>query len=356
MNKFNFIPAGNVDTASSRLRVYALVDALRELGCDARINSNESSKCLIIQKRVTLDLLERVRSAKLAGSFIVYDIDDSSDALWFWAQPKLLFPLLVLADLVTTDTPERARWVSHSAPWVNCQVIHNPVDYGIPSLKSLRTDGDDKLTICWFGSNPNFQTFAPLLRHLIRLHNTKILICGANPEDGKKFGKFSNIEIVDWEHTGMEALLQKSDLVCLSHFGRKEDIRKSNHKMITSICFGVPAIVSNTPEYARAAHEIGAPDSIFHDEKTLLECVEKFRSKKRREEYLQKAQPIIWKKYSPSACAKHFLDVIQQNQNMRNPTSVISRDVSPFGYALWRWRIEDYKMNFIKNLLLSKFQ
>ncbi len=354
LNKFNFIPAGNVDTASSRLRVYALVDALRELGCDARINSSEFSKCLIIQKRVTLDLLERVRSAKLAGSYIVYDIDDSSDALWFWAQPKLLLPLLLLADLVTTDTPERARWVSHSASWLNCQVIPNPVDYGILSPKPIRTDGDDEISICWFGSTSTFENFAPLLRSLSKIPKTKIIICGANTEDSKKFSKFSNIEFVDWERAGMEAILQKSDLVCLSHFGRKEDIRKSNHKMITSICFGVPAIVSNTPEYSRAAHEIGAPDSIFHDEKTLLECVEKFRSRKRREEYLQKAQPIIWKKYSPSACAKHFFDVIQQNQNIRNPTSVISRDVSPVRYALWRWRIDDYKMNFIKNLLLSK--
>ena len=354
MKKFNFIPAGDSQTASSRLRVYALAGALKELGCDARINSNEFSEFLIIQKRVTLDLLEQSKSAKLAGSYIIYDIDDSASALWFWVQPRLLFEIFCLADLITVDTPERAHWITKAAPWLGCEVIPNPVDYGIRSPKAHRTNNSGELKICWFGSSPNFQTFAPHLRVLAECPKTKIVVCGASHSERNQFIPFTNIEFVDWEPDIMESLLCESDLVCLSHLGRKEDVRKSNHKMITSISYGVPAIVSNTPEYSRTAHEIGAPDSIFFNEKTLLECVENFRSRKRREEYLQKAQPIIWKKYSPSACAKHFFDVIQQNQNIRNPTSVISRDVSPVRYALWRWRIDDYKMNFFKNLLLSK--
>ena len=354
MKKINFIPAGNSRTASSRLRVYALAGALKEMGCDARINSNEFSEFLIIQKRVTLDLLEQVKSVKLAGSYIIYDIDDSASALWFWVQPRLLFEIFCLADLITVDTPERAHWITKAAPWLECEVIPNPVDYGIRSPKAHRTNISCELKICWFGSSSNFQTFSPHFRVLATTPKTKIVVCGASHSDRNQFLSFTNIEFVDWEPDVMESLLCESDLVCLSHLGRKEDVRKSNHKMITSISYGVPAIVSNTPEYARTACEIGAPDSIFSDNKTLLDCVETYRSKQKRDEYLKRAQPIIWNKYSPEVCASRFLDVIIENKQNHKPTDLNSHSFRPLLYPIWRWRIEDYKLEFLQNLIFSK--
>lgn len=354
MKKINFIPAGDSRTASSRLRVYALAGALKELGCDARINSNEFSEFLFIQKRVTLDLLEQVKSAKLAGSYIIYDIDDSGSALWFWVQPRLLFEIFCLADLITVDTPERAHWITKAAPWLECEVIPNPVDYGIRSPKAHQTNSGDDLKICWFGSSPNFQTFAPHLRVLAESPKTKIVVCGASHSDRNQFISFTNIEFIDWEPDVMESLLRESDLACLSHLGRKEDVRKSNHKMITSISYGVPAIVSNTPEYARTAHEIGALDSIFSDKKSLLECVETYRANQQRAQYLKRAQTIVWNKYSPEVCAKMFLDVITENKQNQKPTDLNSISFRPLLYPIWRWLIEDYKLEFLKNLIFSK--
>lgn len=354
MKKINFIPAADSRTASSRLRVYELAGALREMGSDARINSNQFSEFLIIQKRVTLDLLEQAKIAKLAGSYIIYDIDDSASALWYWVQPRLLFEIFSLADLITVDTPERAHWITKVSPWLACEVIPNPVDYGIRSPKAHQANNGDDLKICWFGSSPNFQTFVLHLRVLAETPKTRIVVCGASHSDRNQFLFSRNIEFVDWEPDVMESLLCESDLVCLSHYGRKEDARKSNHKMITSISCGVPAIVSNTPEYARTAHEIGAPDSIFSDNKTLLDCVETYRSKQKRDEYLKRAQPLIWNKYSPEVCAKHFLDVITEKKHKHKSSNLGSPSFRPLLYPIWRWRIEEYKIQFLKNLIFSK--
>jgi hypothetical protein len=192
------------------------------------------------------------------------------------------------------------------------------------------------------------------LRVLAESPKTKIVVCGASHSDRNQFLSSGNIEFVEWEPDVMESLLCESDLVCLSHYGRKEDARKSNHKMITSISYGVPAIVSNTPEYARTAHEIGASDSIFSDDKTLLDCVETYRPKQKRDEYLKMAQPIIWNKYSLEVCAKHFLDVIFENKKIQKSTGSHSLSFRSLRYPIWRWRIEDYKLQFLKNLIFSK--
>ena len=82
--------------------------------------------------------------------------------------------------------------------------------------------------------------------------------------------------------------------------------------------------------------------------------MELYRANQKRDEYLKRAQTIVWNKYSPEVCAKHFLDVITEKKQKQKPTGINTPSFRQLRYPIWRWRIEDYKLEFLKNLIFSK--
>ena len=96
----------------------------------------------------------------------------------------------------------------------------------------------------------------------------------------------------------------------MSHQGNNDDQCKSNTKLVTSIAWGVPAAASRTPEYERTAHEAGISDALFEDEKGLVSIIEKLSTQGARRVYLEQAQPVIWRNYSPLSVARQFIDLL----------------------------------------------
>lgn len=94
------------------------------------------------------------------------------------------------------------------------------------------------------------------------------------------------------------------------HDGSELDRGKSNNKMITSIAWGVPAVVSRTSEYERTARELGVADTVFEDQADLYAIIERLRSADARNAYLAAAQPEVWKQYAPRVIAQNFLEII----------------------------------------------
>ena len=112
-----------------------------------------------------------------------------------------------------------------------------------------------------------------------------------------------------WSLSDFIPVLQDCDLACLMHDGKVHDIAKGNNKMISAITWGVPAVVSRTPEYQRTAQEDGIEYAIFSDEKELPVVIERLRSPAARERYIQAAQPAIWSRYSPDVIASQYIDL-----------------------------------------------
>src|SRR5438094_491988 len=103
MVRISFLPADSEDTASSRIRVYSLQKAMAKRGVCATVGFEPESDVVVVQKKVTDEILNLAGRAKNQGVAIVYDVDDLSSALNYWASPAHFAGMLEIADLITTD-------------------------------------------------------------------------------------------------------------------------------------------------------------------------------------------------------------------------------------------------------------
>src|ERR1700690_1385287 len=105
--RIGFLPAGDEDTASSRIRVYGLTRALRTEGAKATVGAHGDLDVLVVQKRLTDEIPRTALAVGGRGAMLVYDVDDFGDSLWWWAAPELVEMMVAAADLVVTATPEQ---------------------------------------------------------------------------------------------------------------------------------------------------------------------------------------------------------------------------------------------------------
>jgi hypothetical protein len=281
------------------------------LGCD-------STTVLVIQKKVTPEIMSIARKARRRGCTIIYDVDDFGDALWYWVPRKDFEAILNLADLITTDTLGHRTQVMAFRRHLNVEVIPDAIDYSPPHPVMPPLADESPLRILWFGTVSNIGLFARYADSLASLPNVKVVVATGVSSIPGFTARYPGVEFVPWSRTEFISVLQSCHLTCLMHDGSDSDLAKSNNRMITSITWGVPALVSRTPEYARTAAECGVEDAVFGDERQLATVVGRFRGAERRNHYLGLAQPIIWNKYAPLSVADQFVHAIDAFQTPRN--------------------------------------
>jgi len=307
MSRIAILPAHDDSAASSRIRAYALQKALASLGHDARIGDPEGADVVFIQKRAMPDTVAVARAARRRGARVIYDVDDLGRTLWYFATPLSLFRLLHLANVVTTDTDGHREMLQRDYDVTAAVVVPDTIDYD-PSgpMRPEVTADAAPLRVLWFG---NAARYADALASLSFVET----VVSTNADQiGALSGRFSRVHFVPWSRAGFVALLQSCALTVLPHDGSDVERAKSNNRMIASINHGVPAIVSRTPEYERTAQEAGVEYAVFDDEMGLIRAVEHLRSAAVREQYLDSAQPVVWREYSPEAVARKFLRVAEQ--------------------------------------------
>jgi len=277
-------PAGTKNTASSRLRMFSLIDCLgREsvtplpLHCGLEMPDIEVAW---FQKKLSKTHLGIARQLKRKGVAIVYDCDESGNALTYWAQPELVFQMFHLADWIVADTPERLKWIKQSFTTARLRVLENPIDYAAPDFKGCPVvirNHSNPLRVMWFGNSGNLASLRDFVAPFRESDRYTLVICGASQEEAASYLHGCQVELHPWSKDGFPELLRSCDVTLLSHFGSKADSMKSGHKMITSVCYGVPAIVSRTPDYSRIAAYAGVEEFVFSDACELARIVEKCR-------------------------------------------------------------------------------
>jgi glycosyltransferase involved in cell wall biosynthesis len=120
------------------------------------------------------------------------------------------------------------------------------------------------------------------------------------------------VKFLPWNLDNFTSVLQTFDIACLMHDGDIYDRAKGNNKMISAITWGVPAVVSRTPEYERTAKEAGIEDALFSDERELVAAIERLRDPAARENYLERAQGSVWQRYAPQVIAGQFIDLVKE--------------------------------------------
>lgn len=318
--KFSFITAGNEDTASSRIRAYSLHRELVRSGIDSTIGYNPEANVLVVQKRVNAQVLKQLIAAKEQGQFIVYDVDDLGPALAFWIHPVYFRLVIRIADLVTTDTRGHLEYLKSRFDIPNLAIIPDAIDYYPSGVECGGSPAESPLRILWFGSLGNIAMFEKYAEIITALPDTQVVVASTGYEVYSS--KYPAISFVTWTREGMKDILQSCHLSCLMHDGSDIGMSKSNNKMITSIAWGVPAIVSNTPEYARTAKEAGIDFAVFNTAEELVEILQTLRCPEKRKSYLDTAQKIIWNNYSPGVLKEHFIMTIAQYADKKRITKV----------------------------------
>jgi|GEM_PF-842595 len=305
--QFSLLPADTEDTASSRIRVYSLHRALVSLGHVSVLGPSPSAEFCFIQKRVTVKILEATRQAKANGCVIFYDVDDLGEALWYFVTERCFYEMIRLADAVTTDTAGHREQLLQKYGATRVEVIPDTIDYypSSPVRPPLREG--KPLRVLWFGSSSNIALFEKYAFALTALPDVEVVVATNATDVSRYSAKYPHVSFVPWSRGSFVSTLQSCHLSFLMHDGSATDSAKSNNKMIASITWGVPAVVSRTPEYERTARETGVEETLFSNEAELRAAVERLRPREARLAYLDKAQPEIWRLYAPNAVAQTFV-------------------------------------------------
>jgi hypothetical protein len=314
LNRFmiSLLPAGDESTASSRLRVYTFARELAHRGIAHAIGPRADATIVIVQKRVTEEILHYVESAKDRGAKIIYDVDDLGDVLWWWAPKELFLRILNISDALVTATDEQAASLMDKYRVSKPYVIASPIDYFPECCAPHSESPSSPLRILWFGNGSNFNLIKKYLPALPSIPDSEVVVC-TEPSLEEDLRKLSpKVRFVPWTLAHFVETLRSCHITCLMHDGDQEDRAKANTRMVTSIAWGVPACVSKTPSYFRTARECDVEDFVFANEEELVAVINKLRPRAKRVEYLTKAQPCIWSLYAPSATADRYLALLKK--------------------------------------------
>ncbi|MBI4023465.1 MAG: hypothetical protein HY360_00695 [Verrucomicrobia bacterium] len=308
----SFVPSGSEDLGSSRVRVYSLVRALARKGVRADIGPRLDSDIVVIQKGVAEQTLHYVAEVKRRGKSVIYDADDVGATLALFGGKDLIRRMCQAADLVTTDTAGHREQLMRDFQCRNVEVIPNPIDYDPSCPVETQVAEAQPLRVVWFGNAGNFPMIQPFVDMLTALPDARfVVIMNAFAKD-LIYKTYPSVEFIPWARNDFLAHLRNCHLSCFFHDQSETARHKSNNKMIASIHWGVPAIVSNSAEYERTARECGVADAVFSDHRSLHETIERFRPAEARRRYLQIAQPIVWQRYAPDVVAEIFMNVLRK--------------------------------------------
>ena len=318
--KISFLPAGDENTASSRIHVYSLHKALIKNGIDSRIGFSDDADVLFVQKKVTSDILTCIYKIKARGKIVIYDIDELGNALDYWINPKYQKKVFELADIITTDTIARREYILKKWRHERIEVLPACIDYYPEAPVRLDLKDEKVIRVLWFGCMGNIALFEKYSSALVAIPNVEVIVVAgiSSLELQDLTLRYPKITFIPWEFANFISVLQSCHLTCLMHDGSQIDRTKSNNKMITSIAWGVPAMVSRTPDYERTALESGVGYAIFDNAADIRNIIERMWSPSARNQYLDTAQKFIWNNYSPEMLQKRLLHILSAHRIAKN--------------------------------------
>lgn len=328
--RYAIVPSGNEDVASSRIRAFGLGAALVRRGHQVAFKFYPGCQVLYIQKKWTVATLKAARLAKARHVPIIFDLDD----VQFEDLVGPLFRrMLLLADVVTTDTLGKKCWIEKTYGISRVEVIPDAIDYFPKGPVRSEIRETPKLRVLWFGSHSNIRLFRENMDLLSACPEVQVVVIAHKSDVAEYATLYPRVEFIPWSQEQFLQHLQSCDLTCLTHNGSETDLLRSNNKMIVSINWGVPALVSNTPEYARTANELGVGETVFHNSEELLMAIARMQSPDARRRYLEQTQMAVWQNYSPDAIAEKF-DQLVDESGLIEATEAMPKRSNVYGTTL----------------------
>ncbi len=268
-----FVPRYTRNAASTRLRCYAIAEAIARLGlaetavCQPESPECESADVVVMQKTVDRKAFQM---AHVLGAKHFYDADDIIDH-------ETRRYIVKFADAVTTDTEMRAQGIRE---WFHgpVHVIPDPIDYEDgPPKPPVQVPYDG---IVWFGNYPNFAS----IRDTMQFYQKQGYRIGAISDLTPERANMPGLELIPWSLESFPAELRKWRRCALSHRGA--DQAKSENKLVAAIYQGVmPAYVCGPSYEALVRKLVGLSDA--------------------------EAQAYVWETYRAEVIARRAMEVYE---------------------------------------------
>lgn len=303
------IPIGGRVIASSRIRLYALLEALMPSVTFAVIDPREPAApdpagfdMVYIQKAAWDPVLDYAYTATRLGKPVVYDIDDDFGC-WPGMRER---DLCALATVVTVDSKERSATVRRvtRAP---VHVIPCMIDLADHPARCRPFVVRNRLqTLCTFGNRESIVRAVPYLR-AARPPDLRTIVIG--PPDVR--GLVLGAQLRAFDLATFVGDLMGADLAVLCHGPDGVGSRKDNNRLVMAMSLGLPAITTATKAYIETLREAGLPELTCARCDDFGRLVDDLRPRARREEISARFRKFAWERYSPQRCARTFRAVIE---------------------------------------------
>ncbi len=324
-SKFLWLPLGDENLASSRLRCFVLNRELNKMGISSKIGLFGFASIYVIQKRLDFKALFFVFMARLIGGKIILDIDDVLLNNIDWKNRVRYFAKVV--DAITTATEEQMKIVKNCLYTKDLEnisyfVFENPIDYYNESISPTSViSNDGNLRVGWFGNSANFNLYNEF-EEISNMGYSIVIISDENPYSN--IDNKININFVKWNKSTFELdLMNNVDVCILSHFGGTLVNSKSANKLVASIYLGVPVIASSTPAYSRMLNLLSKSDYLYSSTSELVYKLSKLSDSNERKKYLEIRNTVEFAGFFPNNVANNFCE-FSNNLKFNNAFNWIS--------------------------------
>lgn len=227
-----YYPAGDRAFASSRMRVWRIVDALRLMGHTCQINDARGCEIAVFQKR--FELITEMQQLRAQGIRVIVDVDD-----WIPNAP------IDYADMVTIDTAYKLKL------YPTARIVPDALDldHGHP----IKTEHREKLTrAAWFGNADNAYHATNAAVACDRLGIELVMITDLGNTQHQAY--WQHVTGVQWTSESVDQEIIQADVVLCPYVYNgtwSEDWVKSKsaNRPIKAWTLGMPVIGTPIPSY-----------------------------------------------------------------------------------------------------------
>jgi hypothetical protein len=280
--KITFVTSRNQNNGSTRIYVYKTAQFLQSINIEVTINGNiNDSDVVIFQKSnpaLQLPILKTAQRSKKTTAFVIDDYLDDELTLSLIAGVDLL--------IVSTDFLQEQYKTTNQNIIVTDTVLDLFIqDIALPEKSSYQRLG-------WFGNRDNI--YALRAKHI----DYQVTI-------------ISNLGVADkvWNYNTIDAQLQEFDLLLIPQVKTPHGMAKTCIRMLQAIYLGVPALVSDIPEYVKLAELLDyPPEMVLDDNADWNKVIAELRSGRRSFNYdFAKARAVILQNYSFECFANRYI-------------------------------------------------
>jgi hypothetical protein len=233
-----FLPLGNRDIASSRLRVHQIAPYLDIEYSFVFPGKFKERDILVIQKKPRLRELEK---AKREGAKVIYDIDE------LWVEEPSVQQMIEKANVVTTDTEYKKNKYLKEAV-----VIPDSLDWS----GAIKHDYADKIKLLGWTSYGNTTPYFKAV--YAKLRSCYDFLIASSPNFFDYFEEDIRVIFYPWSLEDVDKNLAKADAGIIPLFADEFCKCKSMHRLLKFWAIGLPCYVSPTSDYEKAVSEAGA--------------------------------------------------------------------------------------------------